>query len=505
MSKKKYRILHIDDEADMHRLMSNSFEDFDFLPARDAYGLKQIIKKKEQVDLVLLDLVLDDSKPKDLSGLMLIDDIKKAWKSVNIIAITKEPSAATIALNKGANHFLHKNEFDLDLWEAQFLQAIRDKLEKEKLESQLEEQGKFINPINFPFIGNSEEVQKLKERLKAGAETDISVMLNGETGVGKGVSARFFHANSPTRRNKPFIEINISAIPKDLVPSQLFGHLKGSFTGAHDDQKGRLELANQGIVFLDEIGDLDLENQVKILNFLQDKTITPLGAKEPIILDVQILAATNKDLVELVKNGAFREDLFHRLRVFTIQIPPLRDRREDILPLLAYFMKCTEVEALIQIEENALNFLINQCSWTGNVRQLENAVQSMLIEQKIARLQRISMSCLPSDLFDHNIRVTPVETHFERANLPVRPSNSNGQIFDSFDEEIAYRKLQEIEKALILKNKKKKDVAGMLGYKTDDNLRYAIKKHLTDYPQFAKKFEMIQDAYHKLIKDLNIK
>ena len=526
MSRKNYRILQIDDDPKFHREMRFMFgTHFEFEGVTNEERLKDKIKIKQNFDLVLLDLVLDDTN--EFKGLTLINSIRETWPGIPIIVITqdKQPSTIAKAIRAGANYFLEKSAFDVEMWDELFLEAIEQKEEKEDLKTKLKkeqeskedlkhqlekekEKNEYIEPEHNPFIGNSSRIQLLKRTLKIVAdEPDVTVMITGETGVGKGVAARFLHANSAVRRHKPFQEINISSIPKDLVPSQLFGHKKGSFTGAFDDQKGRLEMANHGIVFLDEIGELDLDNQVKLLNFLQDKTITPLGSDKTLKLDVQIVAATNKSLRDEVKKGNFREDLFHRLQVFPIEIPPLRERREDILPLLTYFIKSTGRGIYEQIEADALKFLIEQCLWTGNIRQLENEVQSMLLRRKVLGLEKINMDCLREDLFDNNIRMTPINFEFNNiANTQLdAPININRYgSFKTLDEKHAFEKLEKIENALIEKNKKKKDVAMILGYKTDDNLRYKVKIFLADYPHLAEKFPTIQEAYHRLIKELNI-
>ena len=526
MSRKNYHILQIDDDPKFHQEMRFMFgTHFEFEGVINEDRLKDKIKIKQNFDLVLLDLVLDDTN--EFKGLTLINSIRKTWPGIPIIVITqdKQPSTIAKAIRAGANYFLEKSAFDLEMWDELFLEAIEQKEEKEDLKTKLKkeqeskedlkhqlekekEKNEYIEPEHNPFIGNSSRIQLLKRTLKIVAdEPDVTVMITGETGVGKGVAARFLHANSAVRRHKPFQEINISSIPKELVPSQLFGHKKGSFTGAFDDQKGRLEMANHGIVFLDEIGELDLDNQVKLLNFLQDKTITPLGSDKTLKLDVQIVAATNKSLREEVKKGNFREDLFHRLQVFPIEIPPLRERREDLLPLLSHFIKSKEQDIHEQIETDTLKFMIEQCLWTGNVRQLENTVKSMVLQQRILGVKKVNLSCLPLELFDNDIRATPISSTFTNINstqldTPI-PSTMQG-FFKTLDEKHAFEKLEKIENALIEKNKKKKDAAVILGYKTDDNLRYKVKIFLNDYPHFAEKFPTIQEAYHRLIKELNI-
>lgn len=507
MFRKNYRILQIDDDPSFHQQMRYMFsKSYVFEGVKNIEGFHRILKNKEEFDLVLLDLVLDDSG--EFLGLTLIENIRQTWSGIPIIVITQDKQKSTVvkAMKAGANNFLDKADFDFELWDEVFLEAIEQKEEKEELKHQLQEEKRkntYVEPEANPFIGSSALIQTLKKTLKVVAEApDVTVMITGETGVGKGVAARFLHANSPKRKDKPFQEINISTITRDLVPSQLFGHKKGSFTGASEDMKGRLELANQGIVFLDEIGELDLENQVKILNFLQDKTITPIGAKNAIKLDLQIVAATNKNLIDEVKNGNFREDLFHRLQVFPIKIPPLRDRREDILPLLAHFMNCSKEQIFDEIEFEVIEFFRHHCLWTGNVRQLSNTVTSMFLQKSVLGVPKVNKDCLPEGLFDQNIRSSPISLS-NSISVSV-PSTNHLSSFSTLNEEIAFKKLKEIEDALNLKNGKKKDVAKMLGYEVDDNLRYNVVKYLKAYTHLAKGFPRICEVYQKQLQKLGI-
>lgn len=499
MSDKKYRILHIDDEATFHRKMRFSFEDnFELIPVRDHHDLQQKIKEKIKIDLVLLDLVLDNDRPDDYTGIALIEDIKKNWDSVSIIAITKEPKATEAALLAGANYFLYKSNFEFGEWKAQFLEAIKEGQQREKFANA----NKYLNPEKNPFIGHSRKMELIRKTLKGLAEDpDATILITGETGVGKGVAASFFHANS-IRSKKPFEDIYIPNIPPDLVPSELFGAKKGAFTGATEDSIGRLAEANGGIVFLDEIGELTPMAQTQLLEFLQHKTVRQIGPNtKKVKLDVQILTATNKNLEDEIANGKFREDLYYRINDFIIDIPPLRERREDVLPLILHFSGKTEKQLWSTIDQDILDFLLDRCIWKGNIRQLGKAVSVMFKNMSILKIDKITAECLPKELlneFNEQLRSRIASIHQTSSGGPAPKA------FASLDEEIAYKKLEEIEKALVQKNGKKKDVARVLNYRSDDNLRYAVEKYLKDFPAHIENFPAIQDSYYRLIKKIKL-
>lgn len=506
MSRKNYRILQIDDQPEFHKQMRYVFGDrFDFEGVVNETKLEEKIKNNPEFDIVLLDLVLDDSN--EFKGLDLIPKLRKNWPDIPIIVITQDKKKSTVvaAMKAGANNFLDKADFDLEYWEQVFLEAIEQKEEKKELKIQLKkekEKNEYKNPIESPIIGISEGIEWVRKRLKSLAnQKDAVVLITGETGVGKGVAARFFHYNSIERKEQPFQEILISNIPSELVNSELFGTKKGSFTGSIDTNIGLLQSANGGVVFLDEIGDLDYPNQGRLLQFLQSKTIRPVGKRKDIKLDVQIITATNKNLRQEIREKRFREDLFQRLKKYVIEIPPLRERREDIKPLIAHFLHIKESDIGEYFEKNVLEFICHECYWKGNVRELENTLESMVSEKNDRNLERINFDCVPKDILE------PIEDDDE--------SDTNSNIYSfspkkleffpsSLDEEIAYKKLKAIEDALILKNGVKGDVAALLNYKSDDNLRYGIEKLLKGYPHLAKYFPAIQENYHRMIKKLGI-
>jgi transcriptional regulator with PAS, ATPase and Fis domain len=244
-----------------------------------------------------------------------------------------------------------------------------------ELKDRMEEKYQYEN-----IIGSSGIMQEVFSKINKIAGTDATVIIRGESGTGKELVARAIHYNSP-RKNKVMMEINCSSIPETLLESELFGHAKGSFTGAHKMQKGKFEVADGGTIFLDEIGDLSPNVQVKLLRFLQEKRLTPIGGTDFIDVDVRLITATNRDLELAIKEGKFREDLYYRLNVIPILMPALRDRREDIGPLIEHFLvKFAEKnnKKIEGIEQDALNICLNY-PWPGNVRELENAIENAVV------------------------------------------------------------------------------------------------------------------------------
>lgn len=259
---------------------------------------------------------------------------------------------------------------------------------KEKLEEKERENLRYLNELKYmrakqkqgEFLGISAQAQKIRDTIYQVAKTDATVLIIGETGVGKEIVAREIHRNS-LRNNEPYIKINCSAIPETLLESEFFGYEKGAFTGAMNREKiGLLEAADRGTVLLDEVGDMPLHLQPKILRFLQEKEITRIGSTRPIKIDVRVIAATNQNLEELVKKGKFREDLYYRLNVIPIRIPPLRERKEDIRILVHKFIVefNKRYNKQVSFTEKALEVL-ESYEWPGNVRELENTIQRLII------------------------------------------------------------------------------------------------------------------------------
>ncbi len=505
MPTKNYHLLIVDDDPQFHQQMRYDFRrhyTFD-----GAIGVQQLEKKLESgeaYDLVLLDLVFDN-RTQEKIGLRLLPEIIERLPKTPIIVVTNDREVSTVveAMNNGAKSFLHKEQYDFDKWNNTFteiIESVKLKRENKKLRKELtkvKKQYEYTNPEECPLIGSSAAMERLRKTLKLLAtEEDLTVLITGETGVGKGVAARFLHHNSNVRREKAFEEIHISNIPKTLLESTLFGAKKGTFTGAVRDMKGRLHMADEGIVFLDEIGDLDLENQVKLLQFIQKKTIRPIGTSKDIQLDVQIVAATNKVLREEVAKGNFREDLYQRLKVFPIEIPPLRERREDITELMLYFVELKEEEELESLfERSTLQFLQQQYDWVGNVRELENAIKSVNIKRKVLGLEKANMKCLPDDMQERSSSITiPVNSQLH-THSEITSEDVNKPAEWSVEKQNAWNTLRAIEQALIKTNGVKKDAAKLLNYNSTDQIRYKVNSTHEKFPHLLRDFPAICEKY----------
>ncbi|MCF7806022.1 MAG: sigma-54 dependent transcriptional regulator [Candidatus Marinimicrobia bacterium] len=322
------------------------------------------------------DLVITDLKLPDGSGFDILREVKRFRPETMVIFITAFGTVenAVDAMKSGAYDFIPKpiGKDELLLTVHKALRFRELKMENRLLRNQLSEKYSFDR-----IVGKSVVMQKVFSLLSKVANSDSTVLLTGETGTGKELAARAIHYNSP-RKEGPFIPVDCSAIPKDLVASELFGHKQGSFTGATGDQKGKFVLADGGTILLDEVGEIPQNVQVQLLRVLQQRKVTPIGHDNEIPVDVRIIAATNRDLEEAVESGAFREDLYFRLNVFPVHMPPLRDRREDIPLLVDHFLQKHAPDEDIKVTQEAFNQLF-EYGYPGNVRELENIIERALI------------------------------------------------------------------------------------------------------------------------------
>jgi len=310
------------------------------------------------------DLVLTDYKMAGMDGLTLLNELLKLDPSIIVVMMTAHGSVESVkeALRGGAFDYLEK-PIDRD----QLLKVVQNALGR-------------LNRIDDEIIGQSEEMERVKKMILKVAGSSSTVMIRGDSGVGKERVARAIHKASP-RANEVFQAVNCAAINENLIESELFGHEKGSFTGAHTQKKGQFETADQGTLFLDEIGDLNISMLAKILRALQEREIMRGGGTRPIKVDVRVIAATNRDLEAMVKDGRFREDLYYRLNIIPIVIPPLRNRRDDIPPLVDFFIAkhiAGSHRPIRGLTAGARN-LIMSYSWPGNVRQLESAIERAIL------------------------------------------------------------------------------------------------------------------------------
>jgi two-component system response regulator HydG len=324
-----------------------------------------------------VELVITDLKMPGVSGLDLIRHVRENFKETEVIMITGYPTVegAVKAVKTGAEEYLTKPFTDEEL-----LSAVRRAMDK--LHVRLAASPRWLQriPATYGLIAESEAMHPVFDLLAKAASTSATVLISGESGTGKELIARAIHYRSP-RNSAPFVPVNCGAIPEDLLESELFGHVKGAFTGATETRAGFFQTADGGTIFLDEISETSLSMQVKLLRVLQDKEVCMVGSTRSRKVDVRILASTNKDLLHLVKNGGFRDDLFFRLNVITIDIPPLRKRGNDILLLAHHFVKQFSEESgkpTPRFSDEALQVLRNY-HWPGNVRELENVIQRLVV------------------------------------------------------------------------------------------------------------------------------
>lgn len=365
------RILIIDDEASIRRTLREILEYEKFKVDDAPNGSEGIALAKEQD----FDVILCDIKMPDMDGIETLEVLKQVTESpVVMISGHGTIETAVEAIKKGAYDYIPKPP-DLN----RLLVTLRNAMDKSRLVSETKALKKVVSK-QYEMVGRSPAMNEIREMIEKVAPTNARVLITGENGTGKELVARQIHEMS-NRSYSPFIEVNCAAIPSELIESQLFGHEKGSFTSAIKQRKGDFELAHGGTLFLDEIGDMSLAAQAKVLRALQENKITRVGGEKEIPVDVRILSATNKNLHEEIKEGRFREDLYHRLSVIVIHVHPLRERSDDVPLLVAHFTelisqrmgkppaKFTD-EALLELQ---------QFRWTGNIRELHNAVERLVI------------------------------------------------------------------------------------------------------------------------------
>jgi two-component system nitrogen regulation response regulator NtrX len=369
-------ILIIDDEAGIRMTLASILEDekYRVFTAEDAIvGLE--LMEKERIDLVFLDVLL----PR-MGGMEALEQIRRDWPDVETVMISGHANVdmAVRAVKLGAFDFLEK-PLSLD----KILTVCRNALAMGKLRRENQDLKKSNFLVQDDILGASAGIKAVRELAKQAAASDARVLITGENGSGKEIVARAIHLGSP-RADGPFVEVNCAAIPDTLIESELFGHEKGAFTDAVTSRKGRFETANGGTLFLDEIGDMSLAAQAKVLRAIQEQKIERLGGEKTIETDVRIVSATNQDLEKASAEGRFRQDLFFRLNVIPIHIPPLRERSEDIPLLLYHFLKNFGAEK-VEVEEDALQFL-SSYNWPGNVRELRNLAERIAVMYREGRI-----------------------------------------------------------------------------------------------------------------------
>ena len=447
MSDNPYRILLVDDDRSMREIL-------EYLLKRDGYHVYCAANGKEALSIIKeksYHLLLCDIRLGDMTGLEVLKASKKRYPHVTVIMISAFATAETAveAMNQGAFDYVPK-PFDNE----ELLQTIANALERKTLErekfaidNELKESRHFGN-----IVGNSPRMRHIYEMIRQVAKTSTSILITGESGTGKELIAKAIHEQS-NRVDKPFVPINCGGIPENLLESEFFGHRKGAFTGATADKQGLMEIAHQGTLFLDEVAELTIAMQVKLLRAVQEKVLRPVGGTGDIKVDIRIISATNKKLEDEVIAGNFREDLFYRLNVIEITLPPLRERKSDLMPLSQHFLEKYSKETGKQVTKfssYAID-LLKKYDFPGNIRELEN-----LIERSVA-LSNTNI-LLPDSL--------AMSIHKKRWIEGVKNRRfdldevSHGVALDSILEEIerAY-----IEKAMSCVGDNKKKAAELLG------------------------------------------
>ena len=368
------KILIIEDEEPIRRVLVRILSDED-----SSFEIQEASDGKKGIDLIKkepFDLVLCDIKMPKIDGIELLQRTRKTNSSLPFIMLTGHGNIETAveSMKLGAYDFISKPP-DLN----RLINSVRNALEKKELVTE----NKLLRQKvakKYEIIGKSKPIMEIHSMVDKVAQTEARVLITGESGTGKELVAHNIHERSG-RNKSPFIEVNCAAIPSELIESELFGHLKGSFTSAVKDRQGKFEAANNGTLFLDEIGDMSLAAQAKVLRALEENKIQRVGSQKDIPVDVRVVAATNKDLKKEIENGNFREDLYHRLAVILIEVPELSKRKSDIPILISHFSKLISREQGIETKlfNNDSLKLLEEYNWSGNVRELRNVIERLII------------------------------------------------------------------------------------------------------------------------------
>ena len=449
---KDYSILIVDDEDAQRSILKGYLE-------KKGYKIYSASSGTEGIKTVqnnLIDIVLSDFKMPDKTGIEVLEEVKKINPEISFVILTAYGTIedAVKAMRLGAFDYISKpvDLDELDLMIERIIEHNNLKSEIQILKNQLKEKFKIDS-----FISHSAKMEEVLSVAARAADSKATILITGESGTGKEVLAKSIHYVSP-RKEKPFIAVNIPALPETLLESELFGHEKGAFTGADKAKKGRFELADGGTIFLDEIGDIPINLQVKLLRVLQEHQIEKVGSSKNINIDVRIIAATHQNLEGKIKDGSFREDLYYRLNIVSLHIPPLRERREDILPLIDYFIEKYAKENnrnKLTLSKEAVDSLIKY-NFPGNVRELENIIERAVV---LCRSETITLNDLPNIVKGFKA---------EEEILQKEPGSMIDQV-------------EELEKKLIFDalssaNGNQSQAGRMLGL-TERNLRYKMQKY----------------------------
>jgi two-component system NtrC family response regulator len=391
----KLSLLIIDDDKHFAAAMVDLLEseDHDVHHAKTfADGLA--VLRRTQCDAVLLDVDLPDIRPK--KGVDMLPELRKVQQGITVIVMTAYPAVkdGVFAVKNGAYDYFSKTEAEDRI--IPMLERVGERAGFQRTIKSLQDQVQTKDPF-VRIVGNASSIRSAKDFARKAAQTDISVLLLGETGTGKDLFANAIHQAS-LRKNKPFVALNCSAIPAELIESELFGYVKGAFSGAMNEKRGLMEEAHTGTLFLDEIGDMPLLLQAKLLRVLETKTLTKLGATKPVPCDFRVIAATHHNLDEESRRGVFRMDLYQRLNSFRIMIPALRDRAEDVEMLLQYFVALfsAQYQKMIVGFDDMTKQALLRYEWAGNIREVRNTVERCVI---LCEGDTMTQDVLPSDVF----------------------------------------------------------------------------------------------------------
>ena len=454
---KKNKILIVDDEQILRSSLARVLKNYDISSASSGEEAVQIASK-QKFDLALVDIIMPG-----MGGIKTIEELKNINKQIKVIAMTAYGTVegAVEAMKVGAFHYLTK-PFDIE----ETLLLVENALESGLREIANSQKIIDLSRSKKKIVWQSEEMQEIFDLIERISDTDSNVLITGESGTGKELLAHAIH-NASLRRKHRMIAVNCGAIPEDLLESELFGHVKGAFTGAITSRIGRFELANGGTIFLDEIGDMSPGLQTKILRVLQERNFEPIGSSETKSVDVRVICATNRNLEKAITEGSFREDLFYRINVIPIKLPPLRKRREDIGLLIDYFIaqfNKKQNRNITGISETSKNLLLNY-PWPGNIRELENLLERVVIIKGEGEIE-------PKDLPEryHSIVKTTVTP-----DVP-RPIISNEGV--DFNHLISEFENNLIIQALNRTNWNKKHAADLLGLNRTTLVEKVKKKNL---------------------------
>ncbi len=447
---KQEHIIIIDDDVDICALLKRFFE-------RKGYAVSTAFKAQEGLELIRAnsyDVLLTDFRLPDMDGLEVIKNVRKIKSDLPIIVITgySDVAQAIKAIRLGAYEYVTKPIYPEEIL-LHVQKAITSKSAAKEVEQSIpvEEKSAVSNMASLPdyISGKSVQSQRVSQLIDLVAPTNMTVVILGESGTGKEVAARMIH-NSSKRQKAPFVTVDCGALPQEIAGSELFGHTKGSFTGAVADKKGQFEIANGGTLFLDEIGNLSYENQIKLLRVLQERTIRRLGSEKDQPIDVRIIVATNEDLQVAMEKGNFREDIYHRLNEFKIVLPNLRDSKEDIEIFCQFFLEKAnnELNRSVLKFDSAVMDNFKKYSWPGNMRELKNVVRRSVL---LSTGDTIQSNVLPSEI------LSPAPKQ--------KPENEEFQSLDTFDLKIIIEEAESrtIRKALDKTAYNKSRAAALLG------------------------------------------